>query len=358
MSKRDDIKKIWLECFDDPRSYVDMYFDQVYRDDEALLLKDATDAPVSSLMLQRHAMTFHGHETASSYIAGAATRRAKRGQGYMSQLMRAALEKSAEDGDMLCTLIPASSALYFFYRRYGFSTVFYMKEQRFTAFHSFPVQGEYHVVEDVMSDEVWCAFDRFQRSRKCYILHSRRDFFNILADLKADGGTFVVMACDDEDCGSRIVSMAWGVKRDDLLLVTDVMGESRDARGAALRQLRCHYSDTPVLLYGHPDDQTGGRLMPRGMGRLVNVGTAFGIVAAAYPDFKSRIRISDKLLPEYNSHTFIIEDGRCRVDDGYDGKLDLDVDVEVMAEIMFSCERVGQIVGFPSVRPVISLMLD
>ena len=40
MSKRDEIKKIWLECFQDPRPYVDMYFDQVYRDDEALLLCD------------------------------------------------------------------------------------------------------------------------------------------------------------------------------------------------------------------------------------------------------------------------------------------------------------------------------
>ncbi len=59
MSKRDEIKKIWLECFQDPRPYVDMYFDQVYRDDEALLLCDQSDAPVSSLMLQRYLMSFH-----------------------------------------------------------------------------------------------------------------------------------------------------------------------------------------------------------------------------------------------------------------------------------------------------------
>lgn len=145
MSKRDEIKKIWLECFQDPRPYVDMYFDQVYRDDEALLLCDQSDAPVSSLMLQRYLMSFHGSEPSVSYIAGAATRRARRGQGFMSRLMQMALEESASRGDMLCTLIPASEALYFFYRRYGFSTVFFTKEQRFTAFHSFPVSGEYHL---------------------------------------------------------------------------------------------------------------------------------------------------------------------------------------------------------------------
>lgn len=358
MSKRDDIKKIWIECFDDSRQYVDMYFDQIYRDEEALLLKDATDAPVSSMMLQRYAMSFHGQEPGVSYIAGAATRRSKRGQGFMTSLMLAALEKSAADGDILCTLIPANEALYFFYGRYGFSTVFYTKEQRFTAFHAFPVQGDYNPVDDSVSDEVWCAFDRFQHERKCYVLHSRRDFFNILSDLKADGGDFVVMACDDEDCGSRIVSMAWAVVRDDFLLVTDVMGETRDARAAALRQLRCLHGDKPVLLYGHPDDQTGGRLMPRGMGRLVNVGKALSIVAASNPDFSCRIKVADSLLPQYNSHTFIISGGECVIDDGYCGKLDFDVDVEVLADIMFSCEQVGQVVGFPSVRPMISLMLD
>ncbi len=128
------------------------------------------------------------------------------------------------------------------------------------------MSGEYHLFPEETSDEVWCAFDRFQHQRKCYVLHSRRDFYNILSDLKSDGGNFVVMARDDEDRGSQIVSMAWGVVSDGLLLVKDVMGEDSDSRAAALRQLRCLYTDTPVLLLGHPDDSMGGRLMPRGMG--------------------------------------------------------------------------------------------
>ena len=132
-----------------------------------------------------------------------------------------------------------------------------------------PVKGDLPSCGNDASDEVWCAFDRFQRRRQCYVLHSRRDFFNILSDLKSDNGNFVVMARDDEDSGSEIVSMAWAVRHDDILLVTDVMGEDSDARSGALRQLRCLNGDMPVLLYGHPDDSMGGRLMPRGMGRFV-----------------------------------------------------------------------------------------
>lgn len=358
MSKRDEIKKIWTECFKDSREYVDMFFDQVYRDDEAMLLTDQSGASVSSLLLQRYLMSFHGSEAPVSYIAGAATRRSKRGQGYMSRLMVDALQESAARGDMLCSLIPADEALFFFYRRYGFSTVFYTKEQRFTAFHSFPVGGDYHHFENEMSDEVWCAFDRFQHRRKCYVLHSRRDFYNILSDLRSDGGNFVVMARDDEDKGSEIVSMAWAVKRGDILLVTDVMGEDSDARLAALRQLRCLNGDMPVLLYGHPDDSMGGRLMPRGMGRFVNVGKALEIIAAADPKFRSCIRVTDSLLPDYNSHTFIVGDGRCEIDDAYDGHLDFDVTVDVFADIVFSSSAIGSVIRFPSVRPMISLMLD
>lgn len=98
--------------------------------------------------------------------------------------------------------------------------------------------------------------------------------------------------------------------------------------------------------------------MPRGMGRLVNVGMALSIIAGAYPDFKCRLRVSDRLLPEVNSHTYIIEKGECVVDDSYEGHLDFDVTVDVLTDLLFSSEAIGSIVRFPSVRPMISLMLD
>lgn len=166
------------------------------------------------------------------------------------------------------------------------------------------------------------------------------------------------MAKDDEDRGSQIVSMAWGVVADGMLLVKDVMGEDADSRAAALRQLRCLHADTPVLLLGHPDDTMGGRLMPRGMGRLVNVGKALSVIAAADPKFTCRLRVSDRLLPTYNSHIFVIDKGECRIDDDYDGKLDFDVTVEVLTDIIFSSSPIGSIIRFPTVRPMISLMLD
>lgn len=350
--------KIWQESFADSREYVKMYFERVYRDDEALTLEDGQGQTVSSLLLQRYAMTFHGSTLPVSYIAGAATRRNQRGKGYMSTLMTNALRESAARGDMLCALIPAREALYYFYRRFGFATVFYTKEQRFTSLHSFPVTGTYEENPSPLSDDVWMAFDRFQHERPSYILHSRRDLDNIGADLEADGGDFVVMNTDDEDHGPRIASMAWAVPKGDILLVTDVMGESADARTAALRALRGRYPDVPFLLYGRPGDTMGGRLMPRGMGRVVNAELMLGAVAKGNPKYRCAVRVTDPLLPEVNSHIYIIGGGECRVDDAFAGHLDFDIPVDVLAEVAFSSPEIGDILNFPTVRPQISLMLD
>lgn len=346
-----------------------MYFEQVYRDDEALLLKDDEGTPVSSLLLQHYTMSFHGETPNVSYIAGAATRRSQRGKGYMSDLMRMALEESVNRGDMLCALIPANEALYYFYQRYGFTTVFYIKEQRFTALHPFNVEKSYHALSDVTEPVVWEAFNRMQRDRKCYILHSERDFYNILSDLKVSGGNFVVMVhadenVEDEDCLSngetqRIASMAWAEKRDDLLVVTDVMADSADSRMAALRQLRGIHGDTPVLLYGIPTDKMGGRLMPRGMCRIVNVHKALSIIAKSHPEFSCKIRVTDPILNEVNNHTYCINRGECGImDDVKTDKLDFDVDISVFTDILFSAPETGELLRFPSVRPMISLMLD
>ena len=38
MSKKDEIKRLWAESFGDSREFVEMYFDRVYRDADAMTL--------------------------------------------------------------------------------------------------------------------------------------------------------------------------------------------------------------------------------------------------------------------------------------------------------------------------------
>ena len=47
--------------------------------------------------------------------------------------------------------------------------------------------------------------------------------------------------------------------------------------------------------------------MPRGMARVVNAGLLLEAVARKHPQWESRIRVTDRLLPEVNSHVYIVK---------------------------------------------------
>ena len=83
MKKKDIVLKLWRECFDDSDQFVDMFFSRVYRDEDALVL-DKDGRVVSSMLLQRYSMNFHGVTLPVSYICGAATAPEMRAHGYMA----------------------------------------------------------------------------------------------------------------------------------------------------------------------------------------------------------------------------------------------------------------------------------
>lgn len=354
MNKTDEIKKLWSDTFGDSPEYVDMYFDRVYREADGITIDDGQRL-ISSLLLQRYTLWFQGRELPMAYIAGAATRRNMRGRGYMSRLMADALRESAARGDALCALIPAHDWLYFFYDQFGFSTVFYADVQRFTALHSFPTDNHYFLVDNPYSDEMYAAFARFERQRPATVLHSQRDFLNILDDLALDqGGTFV--AVGRKDCG--IAAMAWASLTDSgLLRVKDVFGIDADAITGALQQLRLRFPETPVLVNAPAGAQGHRHLYARGMTRIVNARMLLQAMAEANPRWHTSIRLSDHIIPD-NNHTFIIDRGQCTIDDSFSGQLAFDVPIHVLNNLIFSSSRVGDVTGMPSERVHMSLMLD
>lgn len=350
MNQKESIKKLWAETFADSREYIDMYFDRVYRDEDAMTVTTGGKLE-SSLLLQRYGMLFQNAEVPIGYVAGAMTRRASRGKGLMSALMRDAIRVCHERGDMLITLIPAHDWLYFFYDRFGFSTVFFVDPQRFTALHTFAPEGTYHQVDDLYDDKVFDAFSRFERGRKCSVLHSRRDFLNIIDDNRMDGGKFVVMA----DESGEIVSMAWAVVGD-VVTVTELMGTSHDSREGALAALRSMLPDKAFKVLAPPLAEYR-HLYDRGMARIVNARLCLEKIAANNPQWHSRIRVTDPLIAD-NCHIYEVADGSVSTADDTSRRPDFDVKIEVLNDIVFSSPKTGEILDFPSERPVMSLMLE
>lgn len=351
MKKKDAVLKLWRECFDDSDQYVDMFFSEVYRDDDALLLEQ-DNRPISSMLLQRYAMNFHGVTVSVSYVCGAATTRKSRDQGCMSTLMREALRCSYDRGDMLCTLIPANDWLYHYYGHFCFSPVFYVDIERYTSAHTFRHEGVYTLYEALDTPEAYSFFREMMERRKCTVQHTEEQYHQILMDNSADAGIVTAIA----DCAGHPVAMAFAVPVDGEAVVKDVLSIDEDARSAVLEEVHKEFADMPVTVYGYYKS-ADGELRQRGMARIVNASQCLSIIGQAYPKMKLALRLTDPVITE-NNGIFLLSEGECRKVDNHEGKLDYDIDIEVLTSIVFGNDVTRHILDFPAVRPFISLMLD
>ncbi len=245
MSKKDEIIRLWTECFGDSKEYAEMYFSRVYSDDDTLSIANNDGRIASSLQTRDFRMKFAGETVGLSYICGATTARRSRGRGYMSRLMLRALDRAVSKGNMMAALIPAHDWLYFFFERFGFSNVYLADRQCYTSFHPFATEKDYFELTDPYAPEVFDAFSSFEHRNPGGVLHSRRDFLNILDDLSfRKGGTFVVVGRDD----APIAAMAWAFDRGDFVQVNEILGIDSDARTGAMQALRRHYPDRQTTI--------------------------------------------------------------------------------------------------------------
>lgn len=351
MSTKNDIRHLWREAFGDSEEYLDMYFDRIYRESDALTL-ESDGRLVSTVLMQDYNLWFHSREVPVAYIAGVTTRRAARGHGHATALVNKALKLAHHNGKMLCAIIPAHDWLYYFFDRFGFSPVFLTDSQRFTSLHAFATAGEYETVADPYSDTVFSAFEEFERERPGGILHNRRDFINILDDLsfKPDG-TFVAVSRAD----MPVAAMAWAQGQGDILQINEVLGTDADARRGAMKALREKFPNRPFRYLAPADTPEHRHLYPRGMARITDALQCLTVIAESHPNFKCSVRVHDPLIEE-NNRTFILDKGECRTSEDNPDRLDFDVSIDVLTRIVFSSPATGDILGFPSERTHISLM--
>ncbi len=333
-----------------------MFFDAVYVDDEALTITDPeSEAIVSSLLLLSYSMTFQGRTLGLGYIYGAATRRKFRARGFMSRLLRRALREASDRGDTFAALIPASPSLSRYYGRFGFSTVFYSRPERYTAVHRFAVSGDY-VDVDPADPRLYEAFERMMAARPCCVQHSRAQFLTLMDDARLSDYGFAAVARRDS---GEIAAMVWAAPElaSTTLSVRELLADSNDAANAALTALQRQLPARPLTLLCRAEDSVaGGNLVGRGMARVVNAESALRAVAENNPQARLTVRLTDPILPE-NDGVYTIADGTLTVDNR-PGPYDLDLTPEVLTAMLFSSDAIASVTGLPARRPHMSLMLN
>lgn len=363
MSKKSEIIRIWQECFpQDSPQWRRMFFDAAYVDEEAMTETDPeTGATVSSLLLLPYSMSFNGESLGVAYIYGAGTLKKFRAKGHMGRLLKRSLRETAERGDALAVLIPASEKLQGYYSRFGFASVFYRQPERYTAIHRFPVEGKYMDVSTRRAAELFPAFERLIGQRDYCVQHSSAQFLTAMEDTRMSGYGFAAVCREGEE-NPEPCAMAWGRHEDtsDDIIVTELLAEDPDAANAAIGLLQQQMPGRPVTLKLPADDEyIGGHLESEGMARVVNPEIVLGAIAAANPRLRLTIRLTDPILTE-NTGIYKIRDGKLSVSDSTAGEhaVDLDLTPETLTAMLFSSSPIAEITGLPARRPNMALMLN
>lgn len=111
-------KPLYREVFpEDTRAFVDFY----YRERPKRILAMEEDGEIIAMLhLNPFLLSFFGKEIKASYIYAVATKKEKRRQGIMGELLRYSFTLLKEEGEAFCILIPVAESIY---SPYGFQTV-------------------------------------------------------------------------------------------------------------------------------------------------------------------------------------------------------------------------------------------
>lgn len=127
VSKVDELKNIWLACFEEDTRAVDLFFENAMQFAEVYCAK-SDEKIVSALYL----IGAHLNGKKAHYIFGVATLPEFRGRGIMGNLMEYALNDAKQNGDVYSLLFPANEKLYNFYAKFGYKANCTAKSRAFT----------------------------------------------------------------------------------------------------------------------------------------------------------------------------------------------------------------------------------
>ncbi len=135
LAKRGNIlrqKEIWKLCFGDSDHYIDFYFDNMYKEDETLLLFEDESIAAMLTMLPVKLITSDQRSFDSAMLYAVATHPNYQNRGFSSQLIDFAHHYLIKKGVFFTVLVPSGQQLFNFYRKQGYEDGLYIRELLFT----------------------------------------------------------------------------------------------------------------------------------------------------------------------------------------------------------------------------------
>ena len=183
-------KKLYREIFpEDTEDFLDFYYK---KRPKRILAMEEDGEVIAMLHLNPFLLSFFGKEIMATYIYAVATRKDKRKQGIMGELLRYSFQLLEEEGEAFCFLLPVTEQIY---TPYGFQTVarFSLDEQEISDYQLYAIptkellerraeEAKYDSEEDeipenpvimmkILNKEVFCSYTDYPDESEEELLH-------------------------------------------------------------------------------------------------------------------------------------------------------------------------------------------
>ena len=255
---------LWRTSFNDSEEFIKLFFDRVYKKENALFI-EKNGKIVAALQMLPYVMTYYGKEISVNYIYGACTLPSERGQGLMRQLIQKAFEVMESRKVALTVIIPADPWLFDYYRDLGYTEAFDYSEETYIRPSEIVLeQGVLVVPPEVPSMEsLYNFFNKKQRERICYVLHGYDDFVTILRELQMSGGQMLTALNIQEEPIGMIFFYPVG----DYIYVKELMYDNDNIKNLLLQEATTQ-SKVEKAVCRTPF--TGPGTFPLGMARVLD----------------------------------------------------------------------------------------
>ncbi|MDL2282656.1 GNAT family N-acetyltransferase [Parabacteroides sp. OttesenSCG-928-G06] len=236
MNRKEQIKELWRICFQDTEDFISLYFDRVFKEEEALFI-ELDGRIVSFLQIIPYTLTWHGREITMGYISGSCTDPRERGKGLMRKLLMQAFDEMHNKGYDITGLIPAEPWLFDYYRAHGYTEVFdYSREEYLWDGNRTAHEAVTPLTNATKDLAKWYNYlDRKLKERTCCVLHSQEDFQTSLADYELGEGLVVGL----ENEYAEPVGLAFAVAGDQEVRVKEILCDNDAVKTSLLRHI-CH----------------------------------------------------------------------------------------------------------------------
>ena len=271
-SRKEQVIDLWRTCFGDPEPFIQLFFEQVYRDEYTLTLEQ-DGRVISALQILPYTLCYYGEMIPIGYICGVSTLPEERGKGYMKQLMAQAESELKSRGLALATLIPAEPWLFDYYARMGYTTAFDYAwkcyERRETADTPTDLFLQAEKLPDADVSALHTYLDRKLRQRPICLLHTATDLkVNLIDFWQSGGGVFTL-----RDSTKKILGMAFVLYEAETneLLIKEWLTEDESTAKGFVQQL-LHYFQAERVLIKSPAT-TAAKRYPFAMAHVVDPDT-------------------------------------------------------------------------------------